>query len=79
SIEYLLKFALNWIGSNTNAWENLNNWGCINLPDANTDVFIKPGAAFFPVINNNTIIRSLTVESGASVGIQPAVQLTIIQ
>lgn len=79
SIEYLLKFAINWIGTSNNTWENMNNWGCIYLPDANTDVFIKPGAIFSPVINSNSSIRSLTIESGASVDIQPTVQLTIIQ
>ncbi len=79
SIEYLLKFALNWLGSSNTAWENMANWGCMYLPDENTDVFIKPGASLYPVINSNTSVRSLTVQSGANVTLQNGVQITIVQ
>ncbi len=79
SMEYLLKFALNWMGTNNNAWENLANWGCASLPDANTDVFIKPGAGFYPVVNSNTSVRSLTLQTGAAVNVKNGVQLTILK
>jgi hypothetical protein len=79
SLEYLIKFALNWMGSSNNEWENISNWGCGYLPDGNTDVFIKTGAAFYPMVNAPASIRSLTVQSGASVNIQNGVQLNILQ
>ncbi len=79
SIEYLLKFALNWTGSSNNTWENMNNWGCMYLPDANTDVFIKTGASLYPVVNSNTAVRSLTVQGGANVSLQNGVQMIIVQ
>ncbi len=79
SLEYSLKFAANWMGSSGNAWENLSNWECGSLPDSNTDVFIKPGAGFYPVINSNTGVRSLTLQSGSRVDVKTGVQVTILQ
>ena len=79
SIEYLLKFALNWTGSSNNNWENITNWGCMYLPDANTDVFVKTGASLYPVVNSNTSVRSLTVQPGGRVSLQNGVQMTIVQ
>jgi hypothetical protein len=49
------------------------------LPDGNTDVFIKTGAPFYPVVNAAASIRSLTVQSGAAVTIQTGVSLIILQ
>ena len=79
SIEYVLKFAVNWVGSASAAWENAANWGCLYLPDANTDVFVKPGAPIYPAVNSNTAVRSLTLQTGANVTIRNTVQLTIVQ
>ena len=78
-IEYLLKFALNWIGTNNNSWENSSNWGCIYLPDANTDVFITPGMSLYPVVSSNTAIRSLTIQNGATVTINNGVQVIVLR
>ncbi|MBC7866954.1 MAG: hypothetical protein H7X88_05415 [Gloeobacteraceae cyanobacterium ES-bin-316] len=78
-IEYLLKFAVNWMGNTNNNWETSSNWGCIYLPDANTDVFIKPGMPLYPVLSSNTAIRSLTILNGANVTVNNGVQLMILQ
>ena len=78
-IEYLLKFAVNWMGTNNNSWENSSNWGCIYLTDANTDVFITPGMSLYPVVSSNTAIRSLTIQNGATVIINNGVQVIVLQ
>lgn len=54
-----LKFTAYWNGSAGTAWENIANWNCGVLPDANTDVIINEGVKFYPVINNSTSCRSI--------------------
>ena len=77
SIEYILKFELDWMGATSNAWEETSNWNCNKLPDGNTDVFIKSGAAFNPFLNTNTGIRSLKLSNAAIVRVKNGVQLQI--
>ncbi len=79
SIEYSLKFAIDWIGSADTNWENIANWSCSKTPDANTDVFIKANAAFYPSVNSNATIRSLKVQNGTTVNVKSGVQLLILK
>ena len=43
SLEFILKFGMTWEGTVSNAWENISNWSCNSLPDANTDVIVSGG------------------------------------
>ena len=79
SIEYVLKFAAEWNGSSSTAWENVANWSCSIVPDINTDVFVKSGAAFYPNVNANATIRSLKLNNGVVVTIKNGVHLTILK
>ncbi|UAY52645.1 NHL repeat-containing protein [Ferruginibacter albus] len=72
---FILKFSDKWIGSINSAWENTQNWGCGIIPDSNTDVIINGGNV---VLSTNAIIRSITIKSGATVTLDPAVKLTIL-
>jgi hypothetical protein len=77
SAEFILKFAEQWIGNTSTAWENPQNWSCGLLPDTNTDVIINSGTPYFPIVNSNSSIRSLTVSPTASVTVNPNYNLTI--
>ena len=60
----ILKFENTWTGAISNNWDNPGNWSCLALPDANTDVIISSGNV---LLNISTTIRSLTINSGATV------------
>lgn len=55
-----LKFVAVWYGGRDNAWENPANWGCNKVPDENTDVIIYNNVVYYPIVNSNQSIRSLT-------------------
>ena len=77
SAESQLKFVVTWTGSASTDWENITNWNCGVLPDANTDVLLKSGIANYPVINNNVSCRSIRASAGASVLVRAGIKLTI--
>src|SRR5205085_4644023 len=41
-----------WTGALYTAWENMGNWSCGTLPDANTDITISAGLPNYPVIRS---------------------------
>jgi hypothetical protein len=63
----------------SSVWENADNWNCGVAPDGNTDIIINSGVINFPILNSNTSVRSLTINKGASVTINPVNHLTIMQ
>lgn len=72
---YRLSFENSWTGTQDNTWSNTANWSCGVLPDDNTDVTITTGSV---LVNVNATIRSLTVQSPATVTVQPGVVLTVL-
>jgi hypothetical protein len=77
SAEQFLKFGMTWIGTQSKAWEDPLNWGCANLPDANTDVIINAGTLFTPEISSNGTIRSLLLSPNATITIKNGNNLLI--
>ena len=77
SQEFVLKYTAIWKGSVSTAWENTANWFCGILPDANTDVIIKSGAANYPIINSNAVCRSLSATTETSIMIKTGFNLLI--
>ena len=75
--EVVLKFATNWTGTISTAWENPANWSCGTSPDANTDAIIITGTPYYPIINNSTSCRSINLLSPASINITPGINLTL--
>jgi hypothetical protein len=64
SSTFTLKFTDTWTGAGgTSAWENVANWSCGSLPDANTDVIINNGNV---VVSSNATVRSLAISPDAS-------------
>lgn len=58
---FTLRFANQWTGAVSSAWENPGNWSCGTVPDINTNVVIVSGLA--PVtISSNVTIKSLRLD-----------------
>jgi hypothetical protein len=70
-------FSTTWLGTANGQWNNPANWPCGVIPDANTDVVVKPGAPNQPNVNANTTVRTLTAEPGANVNVANGVVLSI--
>ena len=64
----------NWTGDADNTWENLGNWSCGVLPDANTDVLIPSGTC---IVSSAAICRSLTVMPGVIFTVTAGFGITI--
>jgi hypothetical protein len=77
SNEYILKFGSTWLGGTSTDWANPANWNCGSLPDANTDVYVNSGAAFYPLVGVSTTVRSLQTKPGTTVTVQNGVVLTV--
>ena len=74
SVVYTITFADIWTDVQGSGWENVNNWSCGAIPDANTDVYINSGSV---VLSSNETVRSLTVSPNASFTIATGYTLTI--
>jgi hypothetical protein len=77
SAAVVIKFAEQWLGGTSTAWENPVNWGCGSLPDANTDVIVSASTPFFPIVNSNPAVRSLSVTAGAKLTVNPPYNITV--
>lgn len=74
---FTLKFATNWTGTASTAWETPGNWSCGAVPDANTDVYIAPGKPNAPLLNSTRSVRSLHLQNGSTLGVATNQKLTI--
>lgn len=76
SPENLLRFAVQWTGNVSTAWENPANWDCGTLPDGKTEVVI-PAGTNYPQIGSNAACFSLRLSPGSTVTVKTGFQLTI--
>ena len=67
---YIIKINVSWVGTVSSAWENVANWSCGELPDLNTDVILNGAKPNYPQLNSNTAIRTMQINSGATVKIK---------
>lgn len=60
-----------WRDPMSTDWETANNWYPEGIPGTGSDVLIKKGADYYPILDPNTSyqIRSLILENGASLRI----------
>jgi hypothetical protein len=58
-----LTFSNTWTGAIDDSWENIGNWSCGVLPDANTDVYINSGTV---IVNSSPTIRSINLKTGVN-------------
>lgn len=73
---FVIKFEDTWTGGEDNSWENINNWSCFYLPDAFTDVIIPENSNVN--VNANVFIRSLLLNRGAHLTVNPLYNLNIL-
>jgi murein DD-endopeptidase MepM/ murein hydrolase activator NlpD len=71
-----LKFASYWKGAVSKAWEDPANWGCGNIPDANTDVVIS-GNTNTPEVSSNAVCRSVNLNPGTAVTVKTGWKLDV--
>ena len=67
-----------WSGGNTN-WNDASNW-CGGVPTASTDVIIPSSLTYYPVVpasGGPFFTKNITIQSGASVTVDPSASLTI--
>lgn len=74
STEKMLKIKVTWTGAVNNLWSEPGNWGCLQVPDGNTDVFINNGAV---LVDMNGFCRSLTIGPGVTFNVGSGYDLTI--
>lgn len=72
---YILVFQNSWTGAADNAWENPLNWSCGEVPDSFTDVTINGGTI---LINSAVTIKSLRLNPGVNLSVNPGNSLTIL-
>lgn len=74
---FTLRFASQWQGTSSTAWETGSNWSCGAIPDANTDVYISPGKPNYPVVNSTRSVRSVHLQNGTTVTVGNNQRLTV--
>ena len=73
-----LEAQTTWVGGTSTAWATAANWSPATVPGTTTDVVINSGATNMPTISAaNITIRSLTVNSGATLTTTTAKTLTV--
>jgi hypothetical protein len=65
-----------WVGSLSSDWANAANWN-IGVPNSTSNITIASGAIFQPEISSNVNVNSLTINSGATLAVNPAKVLTV--
>ncbi len=75
---YTLKFRMCWTGAVDFAWENANNWNCVMVLNAYTDVYINSGLPLYPMINSNRSCRSVRLQSGATLTVKVPNKLLLL-
>jgi hypothetical protein len=66
-----------WSGATNSDWFNPLNWDCEVVPQSISEVIINGGKPNYPTVTSNTTIKKLTVNTGATINVQPGVTLTI--
>jgi PKD repeat protein len=69
-----------WIGGTagqTQNWNTATNWHDLSVPTATTDVLIRGGLTYYPVLSGTGACRDLEIRDGATVTINPGGNLTI--
>ncbi len=72
-----LRFTFIWSGQSDSNWLNPGNWNCGIIPDQYSDVIIPAGIPFYPNVPADVSVRSIRVENGASVNVNPGIHFRI--
>ena len=68
-----------WNGSRSNSWIDQDNWTPVGTPSSISDIIIPDASTTLhsPTINDNIIIKNLTIVSGAGLTINAGAALTV--
>jgi ELWxxDGT repeat protein len=73
----LLSESFTWRGSNSDDWENENNWLEKTKPSIGANIIIPSNRRYYPLISTNISVRKLQLEKGATLKINPGVMIEI--
>lgn len=73
----LVRFTSIWTGATNTDWFIGSNWSCNTVPDQYTDVVIPNGLTNYPVVGNNTSVKSIRVHLNAMVNVNTGVILDV--
>ena len=68
-----------WKGNAGNSWSDPANWESGVVPGINSNVFVLSGLPVYPTVSLSTEIKSLSIQTGAAVTVQPGVELKIVE
>lgn len=66
-----------WTGAADTDWNNAGNWKCMQIPGTTTEVVINGGLPNYPAILSDVTIKKLTLNTGATLNVNPGVKLTV--
>lgn len=66
-----------WTGAISTAWETPGNWNCNIVPTSTSNVTINNSVPNYPAISTAVIVNGITLNSGASLTINPLGSLTV--
>ena len=75
----VLSTAVTWTGTNGRDWNDAGNWSTGSVPAAADEIIIPttPSGGNFPSVDFDLTVEDLTVESGATLDIEPGFALII--
>ncbi len=71
--------VITWVGNVSSEWENPANWSCLDVPNANSEVFVNPGTPHAAIVNSDVVIKTITIRTGASVTVTAGFKLDILE
>jgi hypothetical protein len=66
-----------WNGSISTDWDNPVNWDCSILPDITSTVIMPAGLTRYPIVTSFHEIKSIFLQTGASIRINPNVSFKV--
>jgi large repetitive protein len=66
-----------WTGAVNTDWHNPANWDCGGVPWLFTQVIIPGGRVNYPIVSQNTEIKRLQLQTGATVTVNTGIELKI--
>lgn len=68
---------ITWTGAISNVWSNGANWSCGFAPGIANDILIPSGLARYPTVFNAAEVKSIALQTGATITVKQNVQLKI--
>lgn len=66
SLGAIIPSISNWTGTTSTDWHTASNWDTGLIPSETDDIIIPSGLTNYPTISSNVTVKSITINSGAS-------------